>query len=153
MPDSDDSVFFHFSSKMFIFVSWPVAKIINYSIIIHFISQDSLSVSKWFQMEKLSTIKLYNLSRFTTFILVIFLYNFFWTIWIWISKYNNFKQHFKILNDFKWKNCQQQSCITYQDLQLLFWSFLHITFFEQFEFECENMTTSKPNFQILNDFN
>ena len=35
---------------------------------------------------------------------------------IWILKYKKFKYFFRVLNDFKWKNCQKQSCITYQDL-------------------------------------
>ena len=83
--------------------------------------------TKWFQMKKSSTTKLYNSSKSITFILVIFLYNIFWTVWIWIWKYNNFKQHFQILNDINWKSHQQQSWITHQDLKLLFWSFLHTT--------------------------
>jgi len=53
---------------------------------------------------------------------------------IWILKYKNFKYNFGIVNDFKWKGHHQQSCITHRGLQLLFWSFLYQTLFEQFEF-------------------
>ena len=91
---------------------------------------NNFSVSKWFQMKKLSITKLYNLSRSTTFVLVILLYDFVSIIWIWISNYDNFKQHFQILNDFNWKSHQQQSCITHQYLQLLFWSFCYMTLFQ-----------------------
>ena len=38
-----------------------------------------------------------------------------------------FKTIFEALNEFKWKTFQLQSCITSQDLQSLFWSFLHLT--------------------------
>ena len=38
-----------------------------------------------------------------------------------------FKAIFEALNEFKWKTFQLQSCITSQDLQSLFWSFLHLT--------------------------
>ena len=69
---------------IFSFFIWNVyicklnySKIIKCSIIIHFMSQNNFTCSKWFQIEKMSTIKLYNLSRFTTFSLVIFLYNIF----------------------------------------------------------------------------
>ena len=41
------------------------------------------------------------------------------------EKNKNFKQDFKTANDFGYKSHQQQSCRTHQDLQLLFWSFLH----------------------------
>jgi hypothetical protein len=44
-----------------------------------------------------------------------------------------FKHNFGSVNDFKWKGCQLQSCRSYHDLQLLFWSFLHPSSFEQFK--------------------
>ena len=46
---------------------------------------------------------------------------------IWISENNNFKQDFETLNDFSWKTHEYQSCSTHQDVQLMFWSFLHLT--------------------------
>mgnify|MGYP003703200245 CR=1 FL=1 len=45
------------------------------------------------------------------------------------------------------KNCQQQSCKTHQDLQLLFGSFFYVTLFKQFEFEFQNMTPSNNIFK------
>ena len=38
-----------------------------------------------------------------------------------------FELIFEALNEFKWKTFQLQSCITSQDLQSLFCSFLHLT--------------------------
>ena len=35
------------------------------------------------------------------------------------------KRYFGTLIDFRWKNHEHRSCRTYQDLQVLFWSFLH----------------------------
>ena len=35
---------------------------------------------------------------------------------IWISKFENFKQNFGAVNDFKWKSQQHQSCTTHRDL-------------------------------------
>jgi hypothetical protein len=40
-------------------------------------------------------------------------------------KCEKFKHSFPWQDDFKWKSCQLQSCITFWDLQLLFWLFLH----------------------------
>ena len=45
----------------------------------------------------------------------------------WPSANQFFKAIFEALNEFKWKTFQLQSCITSQDLQSLFWSFLHFT--------------------------
>jgi len=39
----------------------------------------------------------------------------------------NFKSKFEALNKFKSKSFELQSCITSQDLQSLFWQFLHLT--------------------------
>ncbi len=66
-------------------------------------NSNNFSDSKWFQIRKLSTIKLYNLSRSTTSVLVIFLYDFVWTVWIWISNYDNFKQYLQVLKWFQLK--------------------------------------------------
>ena len=41
---------------------------------------------------------------------------------------------FHILNEFKLKNCQLQSFITFKDLKLSFWYFLHLMLFTKFEF-------------------
>ena len=54
---------------------------------------------------------------------------------------------FRVLDDFKSKSHQQQSCITHQDLQLLFWSLFYMILFEQFEFKHQNMTTSNKIFK------
>ena len=43
----------------------------------------------------------------------------------WANQF--FEAIFEALNEFKWKTFQLQSCITSQDLQSLFWSFLHLT--------------------------
>jgi hypothetical protein len=45
------------------------------------------------------------------------------------------------LNEFKWKSYQIQSFITFWDLQLWFWSCLHLRSFEIFEldFKCEKL--------------
>jgi hypothetical protein len=43
------------------------------------------------------------------------------------SANKNYKAYFETLNDFKLKNVQLQSCITSQDLQLLYWSIIHST--------------------------
>ena len=67
----------------------------------------------------------------------------------WILKNNKFKLDFKTPNDFIWKSDEYQSCRTHQDLQLLFWSFLHPTKFRQFKIwivqkeSHENMTKIK----------
>ena len=47
---------------------------------------------------------------------------------------NNFKQYFQVVNDLNWKSCQLQSFITFRDLQLSFWLFLHPMSFTKFEF-------------------
>jgi len=61
-----------------------------------------------------------------------------WSDFVWIIWNLNFKVwelqiEFWDKNDFKWKGGQQKIWITRWDLQLLFWSFLHTTLFEQFE--------------------
>jgi hypothetical protein len=43
-------------------------------------------------------------------------------------------QVFRTLNDAKSKSDEYKSCITRQDVQTLFWSFLHLTLFEQSKF-------------------
>jgi hypothetical protein len=75
--------------------------------------QTTFSNTKWFQLKKSSTTKLYKSSISTTFVLVISLYDSISIILIRISNYDNFKQHFLILNDFNWKSHQQQSCINH----------------------------------------
>ena len=45
----------------------------------------------------------------------------------WPSANQFFEAIFEALNEFKWKTFQLQSCITSQDLQSLYWSFLHLT--------------------------
>ena len=43
----------------------------------------------------------------------------------WISENDSFKPDFQPLNDFSCKGDEYKSCITRQDLLLLFWPFLH----------------------------
>jgi hypothetical protein len=42
-------------------------------------------------------------------------------------KNNEFEPKFEMQNDFNMKSDEYQSCSTHQDLQLLFWPFLHLT--------------------------
>ena len=65
-------------------------------------------------MKKLSTTKLHNFSRSTTFILVISPFED--ILKIQISNFRNSNIHFPRQNDFKSKSCQLQSCVTFRDL-------------------------------------
>jgi hypothetical protein len=69
------------------------------------------------------------LYQFTVFLHVVFCSSFHLTVFYLILnlKNDNFKRHFKTLNYFSWKSHEHKSCRTHQDLQLLFWSFLHQT--------------------------
>jgi len=60
-----------------------------------------------------------------------------------------FKCNFPWINDFQWKSSQLQSCITFQDLQLLFCLFLNLRLFENFKFQ---MWEIKRNFHWIHDF-
>jgi hypothetical protein len=88
-------------------------------------------------MKMLSTTKSHNLSRSTTFVLCVFIskilkyhhtltydygtYGFSWCKLLW-NLANQIEGHH---NDFKQKSYELQSCITFWDLQLLFWALLH----------------------------
>jgi hypothetical protein len=87
---------------------------------------------KRIQMKKFSTTKFYNFLRSTTMVLVISQSEVIWRIWI--SNVRKFNHIFPYINDFKCKSCQLESCITFEDLQLLFWAFLHPRSFEKFKF-------------------
>ena len=50
------------------------------------------------------------------------------------------------------KSDEYQSCITHQDLQLLFCSSFRVTKVEQFKFWILKNDKFKPNFEISNDF-
>jgi hypothetical protein len=88
--------------------------------------------SKWIQMEKWLTTKLYNFSRSTTFIFCCF------SIWDCLKKLNfkcwKFRCNYPQLDDFKLKSFQLQICITFRDLQLSLFQFLYSRSFENFKF-------------------
>ena len=108
---------FSFPSSLFRLPAQPFcSSLAEKSICLPPLNSNNFSGNKWFQMKTLSITKLYNSPRSTTFILVILLYDFVSIIWIWISNYDNFRQHFQIVNDLNWKSHQQQSCITHQFL-------------------------------------
>ena len=92
---------------------WPV-----------FLPSTNLKLDDFFL--KFSKIMLY---PFFVFLLLLVCSSFHVTVFylfeFWISKNDNFKRHFGTLIDFSWKKHEHRSCRTYQDLQLLFWSFLH----------------------------
>jgi hypothetical protein len=71
------------------------------------------------------------LYQFTVFLQLLFLSYFhvtlFYQLQIWILKSGNFEPYFEVVNDFSWKSHEHKSCRTNQDLQLLFWSFVHRT--------------------------
>ena len=89
------------------------------------------------------------LYQFIVFLRLLFCPSFhvteFYLFEFWISKNSNFKCHFETLNDFRWKCHKHKSCKTYQDLQLLFWLFLHPsrkTTFEFLKFEFQFFQTT-----------
>ena len=71
----------------------------------------------------------------------------------WNSNNFNFKQYFERVNDFTWKTHEYQSCRTHQYVQLLFWSYFHLTKLEQFKFWILLNSNFKQDFETLNDFN
>ena len=50
-------------------------------------------------------------------------------------KCEKFKCNFPWIDGFKWKGHQLQCCITFWDLQLLFWLFLHLRSFQKFKIQ------------------
>ena len=72
---------------------------------------------------------------------------------IWNSNNFNLKQYFERVNDFSWKTHEYQSCRTHQYVQLLFWSYFHLTKFEQLKFWISLNSNFKQDFKTLNDFN
>jgi hypothetical protein len=102
---------------------------------------------KRIQIKRLSSTKFYNFSRFTTFVLVKSPSEVKWKIWI--SNMRKFGNNFSWINYFKWKGRQLQSWITFWDLQLLFWSFLHPWLFKKLEFEIWEF---KCNLHWIDDF-
>ena len=59
------------------------------------------------------------------------------------SRYTNLSLNylFEALNEFKWKSCQLKSFITFRDLQLSFWQYLHPRSFTKFEFQIYEIQT------------
>jgi len=70
---------------------------------------------------------------------------------IWISKNRKFKQDFQTPNNVRWKSHEHKSCISQQDLQLLFWKTFHITLFEPFKIWISKNGKCKQDFQTPND--
>ena len=50
-------------------------------------------------------------------------------------KCEKFKRNFPWIDGFKWKSCQLQYCITFRDLQPLFWLFLLLRSFQKFKIQ------------------
>ena len=96
---------------------------------------------------------MYNSSTCTTFILVILSCTLFERFKILNLNNFNLKQYFKRVNDFRWKTHEYQSCRNHQYIQLLFWSYFHLTKFGQLKFWISIIGNFKQDFETLNDFN
>jgi hypothetical protein len=70
----------------------------------------------------------------------------------WISKYKNFEQNLRILNDFKWKSRQQQS-VELIDIYNFYFSHFSVRLcLDNSQFEFKKYENIKHYFGILNDF-
>ena len=70
---------------------------------------------------------------------------------VWSSHDSKFK-FLSCSNEFLWGNDWNQSSRYRWDIQLLFWSFLHPTLFEQFKIWISKYNNFKQKFQIVNEF-
>ena len=80
------------------------------------LNTNNFLASKWFQMKNYQQQSCITYQDLQFLFWSFFYVTLCWTVWIWISNYDNFKQHLQVLNDFNWKIHQHESCMTHQYL-------------------------------------